>query len=133
MTTTRGILLVEDNEDDVFLMRRALQGAGISNPLYLVDDGQKAIDYLAGTGDYADRSLHPFPALIFLDLKLPFKSGHEVLRMGPEPTRAGIPRHRRPYLLERAVGYLPLLRSGRQLLRRQAAYSRTTRGFGQSV
>lgn len=79
MTTTRGILLVEDNEDDVFLMRRALQGAGITNPLFLVDDGQKAIDYLAGTGVYADRSQHPLPAVVFLDLKLPFKSGHEVL------------------------------------------------------
>jgi CheY-like chemotaxis protein len=73
------ILLVEDNEDDVFLMKRALKSAEIVNPLRVIEDGQKAIDYLQGNGNFADRSAHPLPALIFLDLKLPFVRGLDVL------------------------------------------------------
>src|SRR5437870_2587207 len=79
MTTNRAILLVEDNEDDVFLMERALQGADVINPLYVVEDGQEALDYLAGAGKFSDRASYPVPAIVFLDLKLPLKSGHEVL------------------------------------------------------
>ena len=80
MTTSSAILLVEDSEDDVFLMQRALKSAGISNPLHVVEDGQRAIDYLTGAGDYTDRSAHPLPAIVFLDLKLPIKGGFEVLQ-----------------------------------------------------
>ena len=75
----RTILLVEDNKDDVFLMRRALQGARIANPMILVETGQEAIDYLSGAGKFADRESYPLPAVVFLDLKLPFVYGHEVL------------------------------------------------------
>jgi CheY-like chemotaxis protein len=75
----RAILLVEDSEDDVFLMRRALREAGVTNPLTVVEDGQAAVDYLSGANLYADRAQYPLPALIFLDLKLPMKSGHDVL------------------------------------------------------
>jgi CheY-like chemotaxis protein len=79
MTTSAAILLVEDNEDDVFLMKRAVSAAGIANPLHVVEDGQQAIDYLAGTGPFAARDKHPLPAIIFLDLKLPIKNGLQVL------------------------------------------------------
>jgi CheY-like chemotaxis protein len=79
MTTNRAILLVEDNEDDVFLMKRALQGANVVNPLYVVEDGQEAVDYLGGTGKFADRDSYPLPVVVFLDLKLPYISGHDVL------------------------------------------------------
>ena len=79
MTTSGAILLVEDNEDDVFLMTRALKSAGILNKLYVVEDGQQAIDYLSGTGKYSDRTNHPFPVIVFLDLKLPIKRGLDVL------------------------------------------------------
>jgi len=79
-TTDRAILLVEDNDDDVFLMKRALKSAHIANPMQVVEDGQQAIDYLSGIGKFADRSLYPMPALVFLDLKLPLKSGLEVLK-----------------------------------------------------
>lgn len=79
MTANRAILLVEDNNDDVFLMKRALQGARIVNPVIIVETGQEAIDYLSGTGKFADRDSYPIPAVIFLDLKLPFLFGHEVL------------------------------------------------------
>ncbi len=79
MTENRAILLVEDNEDDVFLMKRALQGANVVNPLYVVEDGQEALDYLGGAGKFADRDNYPLPVLVFLDLKLPYISGHDVL------------------------------------------------------
>jgi len=71
--------LVEDNEDDVFLMLRAMKGAGISNPYRVAGDGQAAIDYLSGVGDFADRDENPMPAVVFLDLKLPLRSGLDVL------------------------------------------------------
>jgi CheY-like chemotaxis protein len=51
----------------------------VTNPLYVVEDGQQAVDFLSGTGEYSDRTRSPLPSLIFLDLKLPLKSGHEVL------------------------------------------------------
>jgi CheY-like chemotaxis protein len=79
MTTAAAILLVEDNEDDVFLMKRALKSAGIVNQLCVVEDGQQAVDYLAGERTYANRETYPLPAIVFLDLKLPLKNGLQVL------------------------------------------------------
>ena len=79
MIPANAILLVEDNEDDVFLMMHALNGAGVSNPVFVVETGQQAVDYLAGTGTFQDRSRYPMPVVVFLDLKLPLMSGHEVL------------------------------------------------------
>jgi CheY-like chemotaxis protein len=79
MTPASAILLVEDNDDDVFLMKHALASAGVSNPMIVVESGQLAIDYLSGAGDYQDRAKHPMPVIVFLDLKLPLMSGHEVL------------------------------------------------------
>jgi CheY-like chemotaxis protein len=79
MTHHLPLLLVEDNEDDAFLMKRSLKMAEIEQPVHVAADGQQAIDYLAGNGPYADRSAYPLPSVVFLDLKLPFKSGHEVL------------------------------------------------------
>jgi CheY-like chemotaxis protein len=79
MTTNKTILLVEDNEDDAFLMQRAIKSAGIANPVVIVEDGAKAVDYLAGSGSFTDRSAHPLPAIVLLDLKLPLKSGLDVL------------------------------------------------------
>src|SRR6185436_18139323 len=73
------ILLVEDNDDDVFLMKRALKSAGIVNAIQVVEDGQEAIDYLAGAGRFADRALFPYPGIVFLDLQMPRKSGFDVL------------------------------------------------------
>jgi CheY-like chemotaxis protein len=60
-------------------MKRALKSARIVNPLLVVEDGQEALDYLGGAGKFADRDQYPLPAVVFLDLKLPFISGHEVL------------------------------------------------------
>ena len=74
------ILVVEDTEDDVFFLKRALKDAEISNPTQVVVDGQQALDYLSGTGVYADRENYPLPFLILLDLKLPYVMGLDVLR-----------------------------------------------------
>ena len=79
MSTRGPILLVEDNEDDVFFMQRCIKAAGITNPVHVEGDGQSAIDYLEGSGRYADRQAHPLPFLVFLDLKMPRKSGLDVL------------------------------------------------------
>ena len=76
---TRTLLLVEDDENDIFFMRRALKLAEVKNPLQVVQDGQRAVDYLRGVGEYSDRSKYPIPCLILLDLQLPFVPGMEVL------------------------------------------------------
>jgi len=73
------ILLVEDDEADILLLRRAFRNAHIANPLLEVRDGQEAIQYLAGEGDYADRARYPIPFLVLLDLRLPKLSGFEVI------------------------------------------------------
>jgi CheY-like chemotaxis protein len=73
------VLLVEDNEDDVFFMKMACQRTGIPHALQVVEDGDAAIAYLGGQGSYADRAKYPLPDLIFLDIKMPKRSGHEVL------------------------------------------------------
>ena len=73
------ILQVEDEAHDVFLLQRSFIQAGIANPIQVATDGQMAIDYLAGLGKFADRSRYPLPGLVLLDLKLPRRSGREVL------------------------------------------------------
>jgi CheY-like chemotaxis protein len=73
------ILLAEDDENDIFFMRRALQKADINCPVHVVRNGQEALDYLGGVGPFADRERHPLPAVIFLDLKMPFVDGFDVL------------------------------------------------------
>ena len=74
------ILLVEDDENDVFFFQRALKKAGMFNPLQVAHDGQEAIDYLRGGGEFAERAQFPLPGLILLDLKLPFVMGLDVLK-----------------------------------------------------
>jgi two-component system, response regulator len=74
------ILLVDDNEHDVFLTRRALEKGGITHDVVVADDGQEALDYLFGTGRHQGRDLIRMPAVIFLDLKMPRVGGFEVLK-----------------------------------------------------
>ncbi len=73
------ILLAEDNSTDALMIRRAFRKANLLNPIQVVDDGDKAVAYLSGQGPYADREKCPFPVLLLLDLKLPRRSGLEVL------------------------------------------------------
>ncbi len=79
MSSQDTILLIEDNSKDVFLMQRAVRKAGITNPLKVVNDGDAAVLYLSGQAPYNDRNSYPLPVLILLDLKLPRRSGAEVL------------------------------------------------------
>jgi CheY-like chemotaxis protein len=73
------ILYVEDEEADVVLLRHVFQKTGIPNPLQAVKDGKLAKDYLAGEPPFDDRSRHPMPGLVLMDLNLPYWSGFEVL------------------------------------------------------
>lgn len=73
------VLLVEDDLNDIFLVKRAFKRANLTNPLQVVTDGVEAVQYLIGEGRYADRQAHPMPHLIVMDLKMPRKTGLEVL------------------------------------------------------
>ncbi|MCH8745891.1 MAG: insulinase family protein [Chloroflexi bacterium] len=78
-TNVDTILLVEDDPNDVTLIKRAFRKINLGCSLQVVNDGQQAIDYLEGVSPYDDRTLHPLPSLVLLDLKLPKKSGFEIL------------------------------------------------------
>jgi len=74
------VLYAEDDDNDAFLVRRAFEQAGITHRLVVVEDGKSAIEYLSGTGTYADRAQHPLPGFVLLDLNMPGLSGIEVLK-----------------------------------------------------
>lgn len=74
-----GLLLVEDNPNDILLFQRALRKAKLDIPLNIVQDGEQAVDYLTGQSRYTNRRKYPLPALILMDIRLPRKSGLEVL------------------------------------------------------
>lgn len=74
------ILLVEDNPNDAELAMLAIRQAKFTGRIAHVDDGVKALDYLTGSGSYADRAGARPPRVVFLDLKLPRVDGIEVLR-----------------------------------------------------
>jgi CheY-like chemotaxis protein len=89
----RVILLVEDNADDELFARRAFAKVCPDARLVPARDGEIAIDYLSGRGEFHDRARHPLPTLILLDLKLPRKGGLEVLewlRQDPELREIGV-------------------------------------------
>ena len=77
--TASPILLVEDSPDDALLIQRAFRKANLANPVQLVRDGEEAVAYLSGAVPYDDRGRFPLPVFMLLDLKLPRRSGLEVL------------------------------------------------------
>jgi len=77
---TTPILLVEDSEDNVFLVRHAMHKAGITARLEVATSGEQAIEYLGGANRYSDWVRFPLPSIVLLDLKMPGMSGFEVLK-----------------------------------------------------
>lgn len=110
------ILLVEDNEDDVFAFQRAIKKAGITNELRIATDGKEALDYLFAQGAYANRAENPRPFLVFLDLKLPYFSGFDVLEQ----------MRQRPELSDIAV---VVLTSSAEVKDKQQAYALGARSY----
>ena len=83
----RTILVIDDNEDDQFLIKNALTKIGVTDPIHLLDDGVDAIAYMMGEGKYADRRKYAYPTFILTDLKMPRKDGFavlEFLKQNPE-------------------------------------------------
>jgi CheY-like chemotaxis protein len=74
------ILLVEDEEAHAQLTQRAIRKAGNANRIYVVTDGEQALDFLFHRGRYSDKVKYPCPGLILLDIKLPGMDGIEVLK-----------------------------------------------------
>lgn len=72
-------LLVEDNEDDVFFMKRAFRDAQLPNKLQVVNSGDDAVEYLSNRGRFSNRDEFPSPDMVFLDLKMPGMDGFDVL------------------------------------------------------
>jgi CheY-like chemotaxis protein len=74
------ILLVEDNAMDIELTLDAFKEVNLANRVEVVRNGEEALAYLKGRGKYSNRSRYPLPDIILLDLKMPRKDGHEVLK-----------------------------------------------------
>ena len=79
MSTLAPVLAAEDEETDAYILRYAFEQARLANPLTIVGDGQEVVNYLAGAAPYSDRTLHPLPVLVTLDLKMPRMNGFNVL------------------------------------------------------
>src|SRR5689334_327592 len=87
------VLLVDDSEDDLMLMNHATKLAGVDNPIVQLRDGEEAIEYLSGSGEYGNRHRYPIPCLVITDLKMPKINGFDFLKwMSDKPEFASIPK-----------------------------------------
>lgn len=73
------ILLAEDDDNDVMLIQRAFKKHYVDRPIYIARNGEEAIAYLSGQGEFSDRTKYPFPDVVITDLKMPKLSGFELL------------------------------------------------------
>jgi CheY-like chemotaxis protein len=90
--TANTVLLVEDNPSDIFIVQRTFQKLKVEGSIQIAADGDEAIAYLSGSGKYSDREQFPLPAIVLLDLKLPRRSGFEVLEwLKAQPILARLP------------------------------------------
>ncbi len=86
------ILAAEDEETDRFILNRAFEKAKLPHALVIVRDGRDCVDYLSGIAPFDNRLLHPMPALLLLDLKMPRLDGFEVLAwLGNQPDLHNLP------------------------------------------
>ncbi len=76
----RALLIVEDSPADRLIIERAIEEAQLKCEFRMVNDGQQALNYLNGLGDYADRDAYPLPTLLFLDINMPVMNGKETLK-----------------------------------------------------
>ena len=91
MNEKQTVLLVDDSENDLMLMRTAFKKAEFRNPLQEVYNGEEAMAYLKGEGAYGDRTQYPLPAVMLLDLNMPMKNGFDVLTwVRTEPAFKGL-------------------------------------------
>jgi CheY-like chemotaxis protein len=111
------ILLVDDSTDDIFVLQRSLEAAGVANPMRVVHSGEEALAYLKGEGRYRNRQEYPFPDVLFLDLAMPGKDGWEVLKW----------LHTQPFLNENLVIFVLTGAVGTNRL--QEAYSLGAQSF----
>ena len=107
------ILLVDDSENDILLMRVALEKAEFKKRVEIARDGEEAIAYLEGRPPFSDREKYPLPSLVLLDLNMPKKNGFDVLSWAhTQPSLKTIPfvvltASMRPTDIEQAYGSAP--------------------------
>lgn len=86
------ILLVEDNPDDRFWTERALEQSRVVNPLFMVENGKEALQFLRNEPPFRDMEKFPTPGIILLDLDMPIVDGYDLLQeLKKDEKLAGIP------------------------------------------